>query len=116
MDPISNVDRLALILRERLRARVGAAGKRQERTPSSPNSGPRGMAAVNAVAALENADDNQLRRALIQNILADEFGAERINEPKFQQLVARVTSALADEPATSALMEEVLQDLRASGG
>lgn len=111
MDPISNVDRLVLLLRLRL----------QERDPSRrPNRGARkaearagGVAAAQALAAAEEIDDRQLRRALIQGLLSDHFGQRLVNEAKFQRMVDRVVAAIETDEVGKALMDRVTDELRA---
>src|SRR5690242_7816440 len=95
MDPISNVDRLVLLLRQRLAERSRLAGSaRVAVRPGAPERPPSGIDNVQALAAVEGVDDRQLRRALIQNILADQLGPKLINDAKFQQVVDRVTETI----------------------
>jgi hypothetical protein len=110
MDPVSNVDRLVLLLRQRLMERsksepVRKTGRAAER---------RGLDNVQALAAVESVDDRQLKRALIQNLLAEQFGAGLINEAKFQQVVDRVTETLESDTAAAGLLSRVVTELRAS--
>jgi len=67
---------------------------------------------LRALAATETVDDHQLRRALIQNILLDQFGHGLVNEMKFQQVVERVTEALEADPAGTALLNRCVVELR----
>lgn len=112
MDAISNVDRLVVLLRQRLMERAKAAparpGARHAQTTE------RGHAALEALMAVEGVDDRQLKRALIQTVLADQFGSDRINDAQFQQVVERVTSALESDPSGSQLLSRVVEDLRAA--
>jgi hypothetical protein len=112
MDPISNVDRLAKLLRQRLAERAKADAKRAERRGPSDAAASRPGGAVQALAAAEGVDDRQLRRALIENILADQLGQELINEAKFQQVVERVTEALADDSGTARLLDRIVREMR----
>jgi hypothetical protein len=111
MDPISNVDRLVLLLRQRLTERAKAASARPEAVRSAP--GETGLAAVQALAGIEDIDQRQLKRALIQNLLSDNFGGELINDAKFQQIVERVTDTIDGEPETAKLLNRVIGDLKA---
>lgn len=112
MDAISNVDRLVVLLRQRLMERAKAApaarGAKQGETAE------RGRAALDALVAVEGVDDRQLKRALIQSVLADQFGSDRINDAQFQQVVERVTAALDGDPNGNKLLARVVQDLRAA--
>jgi hypothetical protein len=109
MDPVSNVDRLVLLLRQRLSERAatqrgGAAASR--RRPQAPAD------MVRELAAVEGLDDRRLRRALIQSLLADAFGKQVVNEAQFQQVVDRVTQTLEEDPAMARLLHRVVGDLR----
>ncbi|MFI4973108.1 MAG: hypothetical protein ACHP84_01055 [Caulobacterales bacterium] len=115
MDPISSVDRLVLLLRQRLteRARATSSGAseaprlRDEPTGVGPDT-------LHALAAIEGIDDRQLKRALVQNILADNFGTDVINDAAFQQVVDRVTETLQGDRAAATLLSRLVQELRAT--
>ena len=118
MHPISNVDRIVLILRQRLqeRARASSAGRKEGRAPAG--SGGQGaanpMETVQALAAVEGVDDRQLKRALIQGVLAENLGKGLVNDASFQQMVDRVTETLDRDPELGPLMARVAADLRAA--
>ncbi|MEI9997615.1 MAG: hypothetical protein WDM91_23675 [Rhizomicrobium sp.] len=113
MDPISNADRLVLLLRQKLQerakagsaARPGAASKGQ--APAEPS-------AIQALAAAEDADEHTLRRAFLQNLLADQLGPDLVNDAQFQQIVSRVTQAIEDDADAARLLSRLIADLRAS--
>ncbi|HYF22198.1 MAG TPA: hypothetical protein VD929_02260 [Caulobacteraceae bacterium] len=109
MIAVSQTDRLVAILRQRLSERGGAR-------PAKAKADGRRSAGVDlqALAALESVDDRQLGRALIQNVLAEHFGPELVNEAKFQQVVDQVTGAVDDDPQGRALMHKVVGELRAA--
>lgn len=112
MDPISSADRLALILRQKLLARV-----RTDRTRSKPSATtPRGdaAAAIQALASADDVSDEALGRAFIQNILVDELGDELINQAQFQHVVDQVTDAIAGDQQGSKLLTRVLAELRST--
>ena len=114
MDPISNVDRLVVLLRQRLLERSRTAGPKRSGGATRSDPSPTGRAALQALATVEGIDDRQLKRALIQNILSDQLGGELINEAPFQQVVDRVTATLEGEQATARLMNRVVEELRLS--
>jgi hypothetical protein len=113
MDPISGSDQLVLLLRQKLleRARTSAPGRTNSKL-SAPSSAAIEPNVVQALAALEGADERSLRRALIQFILADQLGASLINDAQFQQVVSRVTDAIEEDPQTADLLSRVVEDLR----
>ena len=113
MDPISNADRLVLLLRQRLLERSKAASRNATAGPSAAKRSS-SLERLQALAAVESVDDRQLGRALIHSVLSEELGAELINEAKFQQVVDQVTETLRSEPTTSSLLSRVLGDLRAA--
>ncbi|MEO8114925.1 MAG: hypothetical protein ABI655_11110 [Phenylobacterium sp.] len=114
MDPISNVDRLVFLLRQRLleRAKAGPATRAQK--VASGERAAAGLDHIHALAAIDGVDDRQLRRALVQNILADQFGASLLNEAKFQQVVDRVTETIEGDGGASKLLTRLVGELRAS--
>lgn len=108
MDPVSNVDRLVLLLRQKLQERSKSVATRRR----DPNPAPTGMDRLQALAAIDGLEERQLRRALIQNILSDQFGVQLINEAKFQQVVDRVTEAIEADPDAARLMIRVISELK----
>jgi hypothetical protein len=113
MDPISSSDRLVALLRQRLLERSkasasGRSGKAAGRAPATPG-------AVHALAGIGEVEDRQLRRALIQNILADQLGPELLNEASFHQVVDRVVETLEEDEAGSALLSRMVRELRPDG-
>jgi len=108
MDPISNVDRLVLLLRQRLAERSTAT----RNSAAARRSSPPPADAVRALAAVEGMDERHLRRALIQNLLSDVFGQRLVNEAQFQQVVDRVTQTIEDDPDTARLLQRVVGDLK----
>lgn len=112
MDPVSNVDRLVLLLRQRLREREGAKGIGRVRSGTTSRAERSGTA--QALAAIAGVDDRQLRRALIQGLLSEQFGARLVNEARFQQVVDRVVDALESDEEGVALLGRVTKDIRSA--
>lgn len=111
MDPVSNVDGLVLLLRQRLleRSRANASPQKDRRASGRADAG---VASVQALAAVEDIDDRQLKRALIQNILAEQLGRGLLNEARFQQVVDRVTDTIELDADASKLLSRLIGDLR----
>ena len=111
MDPISNADRLMVLLRQRLqeRAKASAGSRAAARKRSSAPA----AAGLEALAAMDGADTQQLRRACIQSLLADQLGSALINDAQFQQVVSRVADAIGADAGSSRLLDRLLTDLRA---
>lgn len=112
MEPISNADRLAALLRQRLKERARTEGGSKSARNSGSGSAPKGAAAVRALAAVEGVDNRQMRRTVIQHLLADQFGEQLVNEAQFQQIVTRVADAIEEDGAAAALLDTVMRDLR----
>jgi len=110
MDPISQVDQLALILRQRILDQSKTRSARHK--PSGTETRSSWVGGLKAMAATDGIDDHQLRRALIQNILAEQFGRGLINETKFQQVVERVVETLEADSSGSILMARCVAELR----
>ena len=113
MDPVSNVDRLVVILRQRLESRAkGAAAGRSAGAANGPTAK---TSNLRALAALEGVDDQVLGRTLIESILTEAFGADLLNDAKFQQVVDRVSQAIAQEDEGRVLLLGVSEAVRQSG-
>ena len=114
MDPISNADRLVLLLKQKLQERTrtaaGRAGKKQQAEAQAPPAAP--VSAAQALASVDGADEGPIRRAVIQNLLADQFGPALINDAQFQQIVSRVTEAFEEDPGASQLLARLIAGLR----
>ena len=115
MDPVSNVDQLVLLLRQRLLERTRAAKGQpaQPRNRTQSPLAPTGLDNLQALAAIEGVDDRQLRRALVQSILADRLGGQLINGARFHQVVDKVTETMEAEAGASKLLSRLVGELRA---
>lgn len=110
MDPISNVDRLVLLLRQRLSERAATArgpAAVSRRPPAAPD-------AIRTLAAVEGLDPRRLRRTLIESLLAEAFGRSVVNEARFQQVVDRVTDTIEADAEAASLLGRVVDDLKAA--
>jgi hypothetical protein len=114
MDPISNADRLVRMLRQRLEERAKAQGKTKIGKPTPAVS--RGPDAVRAIAghlARSGVEGDHLNRAIIEQLLADQFDPALVNEPGFQRIVDQVTATMGADPAVAAIMNAVIVELTA---
>lgn len=114
MDPVSNANRIAMMLRARLQERAkSAAAERSGRrdlpgTADAPKKG-----AVPGAGTIGGLDDRRLKRALVENILADQLGPSLINDARFQQVVDQVADAIEADSEGAALLARTIADLRA---
>lgn len=114
MDPVSNANRIVTMLRARLqeRAKANAAG-RAARSESKGSGETAKKGAVRSADAIEGLDDRRLKRALIEDILTDQFGTALVNDARFQQVVDQVTEAIEADAGGAAIFARVAEDLRA---
>lgn len=113
MDPISNADRLVLLLRLKLEERAKAnASSRSNAKPRTD--APTPPSDVRALASIDWSDERPLRRAVIQSLLADQFGADLVNDAQFQQIVSRVAEVIEDDAGAAELLTKVVAELRRS--
>lgn len=111
MNPISQVDRLVMILRQRMLERAKTSGTKRKDAGRGAAKGI-SLDRLKAVAAFDAVDDQHLSRALVQHILADQFGENLINDTKFQQVVERVTDALLEDENGALLLSRLVSELR----
>jgi len=113
MDPISNADRLVMLLKQKLqeRSKATAAGRPGGKAKANTIA-PAPTSAAEALAAIDGADERTIRRAF--NLLADQLGPELINDAQFQQIVSRVTEAIEEDADASQLLSRLISDLRSS--
>ena len=111
MDPISNADRIAALLQQKLRerARADPAGPKAKAGSSRPATA---LEAARALSAIEGIDERQRRRMFVQAILTEQFGTELVNDAQFQQLVARVSQAIEEDETSAMLLSELLTEMR----
>jgi hypothetical protein len=117
MDPVSNANRIAMMLRARLQERAKAQGAgRAGRSERHGANGTGAKGAVRSAEAIEGLDDRRLKRALVEDILTDQFGTTLVNDARFQQMIDQVTDAIEADPEGASIFLRVVKDLRASVG
>lgn len=114
MDPVSNANRIATLLRARLqeRAKAGTAARTAPGDRKGSDEAARKGAARGA-DAIGGLDDRRLKRVLIEDILTDHFGTKLVNDARFQQVVDQVTEAIEGDSEGAAIFSRVVADLRA---
>jgi len=108
MEPVSNADRLVLLLRQKLeeRAKTSRAGK--------DRGTPRVAERVPAVAAVDGTQGRLFRRVVVQQILAEQFGKPLVNDANFQQIVSRISDAIEEDREASQLLSRAIAELNLS--
>lgn len=115
MDAISNADRFVILLRQKLAERAQA--KRPSSTTRTDAKQTTRYDSVRAVAgrtARAGAEDHKLRRTIVEQLLADRFGAALVNEARFQQIVDQVSELMASDPDLGDLFGEVMAQVKAT--
>ena len=114
MDPVSNANRIAMLLRQRLdeRSRAGGAA-RGGRKETKGTGDVAGRGAVRSADAVEALDDRKLKRVMIEHILVDQFGPGLVNDASFQQLVDQVTEAIQADANGALTLSQALAEVRA---
>lgn len=113
MDPVSNANRIAMLLRQRLQERSRTASAARSGKKEAGGTGEAaGKSAVRGAAAIETLDDRKLRRVVVENILADQFGGGLVNDARFQQIVDQVAGAIEADDQGALVLAQVVADLR----
>jgi hypothetical protein len=113
MDPVSNTDRIVRQIRRRLEERSKAEAK--NRSTGAAKVQLRGPAAVNEIAgpiARGGLEDDKLQRLVIEQLLADQFGPNLVNDTKFQQIVDQVTQTMLSDAAIGDFFMQAIAQLR----
>lgn len=111
MDPVSNSDRLVRLLRQKLQQRARARVARPSGT-TGPGRADAVRGVANQMARAGDGNDAQLRRALVEQLLAERFDGALTNDAQFQQIVSDVTELMRDDPAIEALLATAVTHLR----
>lgn len=113
MEALSTADRFVVLLRQKLAERAQAKalpGKRAGAADRAAGAAPHRPVAE--LAAQAGADDRTLRRTIVEQLLTDHLGTELANEPRFQQVVERVTELIAADDQLGGMLMEVMAEVR----
>ena len=116
MARITNGEQIALALQARLQRL-----KRQERAtkPQSPTKvdpkGPDEADPLEAIAAREDLDDDELRRRIVGKLLEQEFGVDFAKDHRFTDLAKRVSDILGRDEDSVVLFRRATEALRDTG-
>ena len=115
MDAISNADRFVILLRQKLAERAQAK-KSASSLPviGKPVTGHDAIRAVAGRTARAGAEDNILRRTIVEQLLAQRFGAAIVNEARFQQIVDQVSELMASDSGLGDLFADVMAQAKAT--
>lgn len=113
MEALSTADRFVVLLRQKLAERAqakAASGKQADAADRAAPAAPHRPIAE--LAAHAGADDRTLRRTIVEQLLTEHLGAELANEPRFQQVVERVTELIAADDQLGGMLTEVMAEVR----
>jgi hypothetical protein len=116
MTRVSSSEHILLLLRERLqrmdRGRKGARsapGGRGDAAQGSP------LNRLQALAALDQIDPDELRRTLVRALLSEELGEAVANDPSFEAVAEEVFRLISDSEDGRVLIERAEEELRSKG-
>lgn len=114
MDPIRNTDRFVALLRQKLaeRAQGGKTAKGENAADKTRQRGAEHVHGVATRAARVGQDNRKLRRTIVEQLLADRFGARLVNEPRFQEVIAHVDVLMAADPEIATMLDDVIAEIR----
>jgi hypothetical protein len=113
MEALSTADRFVVLLRQKLAERAQAKTASGKRADAPGRPGPAApQRPVTELAAQAGADDRTLRRTIVAQLLGEHLGAELANEPRFQQVVERVTELIAADDQLGEILAEVMAEVR----
>ncbi|WP_448661544.1 hypothetical protein ACG3SL_12850 [Sphingomonas sp. CJ20] len=113
MTSIGNVDQVLLLLREQLqRTGRNRGASRRGRTAASGASSARPLDRVRALAALDTLDEEELRRAMVRGLLAEQFGEAVANDPALIAIVDQVSRIIGETLEGRQLMDRALAHLK----
>jgi len=102
-----------LLLRERLNRLDRGRGKQAGRTGSTASATAPPMARLQALAAVEELPQDELRRTLVRALLSEELGEAVTSDPSFAEVADEVYRVISDSEEGQALMERATRELRA---
>ena len=115
MTRVGNVDQVLLLLREQLhRTGRGRGPAAKAKAGQVETRSARPLDRVRALAALETLDEEELRRAVVRGLLAEQFGEAVGNDPALIAIVDQVSRIIGDTPEGRELMDRALTQLKES--
>lgn len=113
MTRISSSDHIMVLLRQKLeRAAELKKGQKTKSVDGPARDDPSGIQRIRALAQIETLSDEDVERSIIQGLLVEELGEALVNDPKFQQMVSRITEMLANDEAARSLLTAARHELK----
>lgn len=111
MTRISNAEHVLLLLRNHLERMRKTRGKRASVKGKDGRDRTTPLHRLEHLASVSDLSEPELQRALIEAVLADEFGADVSNDARFQGIVSEVLSAISKDDRASALLRDACRTL-----
>lgn len=111
MTRISGTDHVLLLLREQLDRLARKRATQSGKTRSMPIGTPEPMARLRARAATDGIGEDELKRALVRGLLAQQLGDSIANDPAFETMASDVARMIADSDEGRALLARALAQL-----
>ncbi len=120
MSRITTVDQALLLLRAELQRMAKTRPARPTRSAGADaGAGAAGVGMADRVrqlAAVESLSDEEFGRALIANLLADEFGETLVNDVRFRALASDVDRMIREDADGRAVLDRAVHQLRVAAG
>ena len=114
MTRISNADHVLLLLRNHLERTKRQRGKRSEANRGEQRAGTTPLQRIERLAAISELPEQELKRALITAVLADELGESVMNDAKFHRVVEDVLETIASDERASAQLQAACKTISGS--
>ncbi|HWU94986.1 MAG TPA: hypothetical protein VN029_05270 [Sphingomonas sp.] len=115
MTRVGNVDQVLLLLREQLQRAGRTRGvTAKSRAREAEASTARPLDRVRALAALDTLEEEDLRRAVVRGLLAEQFGEAVGNDPALIAIVDQVSRIIGETAEGRELMDRALAQLKES--
>ena len=112
---ITNSEQIALAMKARLqRLKKSPKPERTRPTDKVETSRSDQTNSLEVIVARQNdGDDDQLVQQIVTQILADEFGSDIVDDPRFKTVVDRVATLIMEDSDGLAMLNAALSELRA---
>lgn len=114
MPRITNSDQIFILLQSQLKRMegTGKSPKKDKTSKTYQNTDDKPLDRIRALALVDNMEKEDVYRALISSLLTEEFGPAVSNDPEFQIIVDKVTTAITEERRGNDLLDAALEILK----
>jgi len=112
MTRVGNIEQVMMLLREQLQRSNLGRGPERKGAVRVGAATPRPLDRVRALAAFEDLPEDEMRRAVVRGILAEEFGDALGADAGFTPLIDEVAAAIEALPGGPELMAQAIAQLK----